>query len=50
MKQRILDTKERPYTQPSCRIRRIDMEQDLCTSPTPPPGGNEDVGYEEWQL
>ena len=41
----------RLYLPPVCKIRGILIEQNICSPISDPdPGGNEDVGYEDWQL
>ena len=35
-----------PYIAPQVRIVPLRMENALCDSPIP--GGNEDIGYEDW--
>ena len=34
------------YLPPAARIIPLSMEKALCGSPVP--GGNEDIGYEDW--
>jgi hypothetical protein len=35
------------YQTPSLRLLGINLENAVCGSPVP--GGNEDIGYEDWQ-
>ena len=35
-----------PYISPTVRVIPLMMENALCESPVP--GGNEDIGYEDW--
>jgi hypothetical protein len=38
---------DRPeYLSPSIRFVRLSMDNVICGSPVP--GGNEDIGYDEW--
>ncbi len=34
------------YVSPSARIITLNVEDVICSSPLP--GGNEDIGYEDW--
>ena len=34
------------YQAPTVRVQQLHMENAICDSPVP--GGNEDIGYEEW--
>ena len=36
----------KPYSRPVVRIIPLVMENALCGSPVP--GGNEDIGYDDW--
>jgi hypothetical protein len=36
----------RSYTPPIVRVIPFSMENAICESPVP--GGNEDIGYEDW--
>lgn len=36
----------RDYASPSARVIPIRVEHAICDSPVP--GGNEDIGYEDW--
>jgi hypothetical protein len=36
----------REYLSPKVRNIRLSMENVICASPVP--GGNEDIGYDEW--
>lgn len=40
------ETPRREYQSPVLRIIPIRIENALCESPVP--GGNEDIGYEDW--
>lgn len=37
----------KPYSRPVVRVIPIVMENALCGSPVP--GGNEDIGYDDWE-
>ena len=41
-----IDT-SKPYSRPVVRIIPLVMENALCGSPVP--GGNEDIGYDDWE-
>ena len=40
------ETEKANYTSPFVRLIPLTMENALCGSPLP--GGNEDIGYEDW--
>lgn len=44
----VRDGLDRPeYLSPGVRIVRLSMDNVICASPLP--GGNEDIGYDDWQ-
>ncbi len=44
----VRDGLNRPeYLSPSVRFVRLSMDNVICASPLP--GGNEDIGYDDWQ-
>ena len=40
------DSTLRDYVSPSVRVIPFHLEHAICDSPVP--GGNEDIGYEDW--
>lgn len=36
------------YLKPTLRVQLLDIESAICESPVP--GGNEDIGYEDWSI
>lgn len=36
------------YLEPTIRVQQLHMENAICESPVP--GGNEDIGEEEWNV
>ena len=47
MKNNTLYEPQKDYQAPCLRLIEMNIEENLCDSSVP--GGNEDIGYEDWQ-